>query len=101
MDLHNKEKEVIIDVISKNTIGRIKVYLYGSLARNIRNFESDIDILILSEDKIPNEIIRKIKIAISEGLGGTKIDIVQSTFDSKTPFVELIEDSAVLLWERQ
>lgn len=100
MILSETEKENIIKVISRKIDGRLKIFIYGSRIRNIASKESDIDILILSEKTISNEAIRKIKIELSEALGGTKIDIVQSTFDSKSPFVQLIEDDAVLIWER-
>lgn len=100
MILSETEKENIIRVISRKIDGRLKIFIYGSRIRNIASKESDIDILILLEKTISNEAIRKIKIELSESLGGTKIDIVQSTFDSKSPFVQLIEDDAVLIWER-
>ncbi|ROL58260.1 nucleotidyltransferase domain-containing protein [Bacteroidetes/Chlorobi group bacterium Naka2016] len=100
MILSETEKENIIKVISRKIDGQLKIFIYGSRIRNIASKESDIDILILSEKTISNEAIRKIKIELSEALGGTKIDIVQSTFDSKSPFVQLIEDDAVLIWER-
>ncbi|MCX7908160.1 MAG: nucleotidyltransferase domain-containing protein [Ignavibacteria bacterium] len=100
MQLTKKEKRVIIDTISKKIDGKVKIFLYGSRTRNIKNIDSDIDILILTNKPIPNQLIREIKIEISDALGGTKIDIVNSRFDNKTAFVQLIEETAILLWER-
>lgn len=101
MDLTVNEKKVIIDVISKSISGKVKVFLYGSRARDTKNLESDIDILILTNQNIRIETLRKIKIEISDALAGTKVDIVHSIFDKKNSFVNLIEDNAILLWERQ
>ncbi len=100
MNLSEQEKEVIISLVSKNYAGKLRVLIYGSRSRNSSTLESDIDILIFAENLLSTERLRTIKIEISDTLGGTKIDIVQSTFENKSSFVSLIEDNAVLLWER-
>lgn len=100
MNLSEQEKEAIINVISKNYPGKLRVLIYGSRSRSISTMGSDIDILIFAHNLIPTERLRTIKIEISDTLGGTKIDIVQSTFENKSSFVRLIEDNAILLWER-
>ncbi len=101
MILTKTEKNAIVKIISRRIPGKIQVYIYGSRTRNIKSKDSDIDILILTDNLIANNEIRKLKIEISEALGGTKIDIVQSTFDERTPFVKLVEEDAVLIWERK
>jgi predicted nucleotidyltransferase len=101
MILSEAEKKAIIEVLSSHLKGKSQIYLYGSRARNIDNKESDIDLLILSEQPISNEEVRIMKILISEKLSGTKIDIVVSDFTKKSPFVKLIEENAILLWERR
>lgn len=101
MILTENEKQTIIQKISERIVGKIKILIYGSRVRNIQTKDSDIDILVLTENLVSNEEIRKMKIEISEALGGTKIDIVTTTFDNKSPFVELIEDDAVVIWEKK
>ncbi len=99
MRISKEEKEIIISTISSIITGALKIYLYGSRTRK-NTKGGDIDILILTENPLPYETIRKIKINIFDLLPDVKIDIVSSTFTQKSPFVKLIENDAVLLWER-
>jgi len=99
MVISEKEKETLIKIISTTISGKLKIFLYGSRSRGKTN-DGDIDILILSEFPVPNETIRKIKIQFSDLFPEAKLDIVVNTFSKKTAFVKLIEDTAILLWER-
>lgn len=99
MRISKEEKDTIINTISSVISGTLKIYLYGSRTRK-NTKGGDIDILILTENPLPYETIRKIKIKIYDLLPNVKIDIVSSTFNQKSPFVKLIENDALLLWER-
>ncbi len=101
MHLLENERKAIIEVISGKLEDEVQVYIYGSRSRGLSSEESDIDILILTQSPVPNKTLRQIKIDISDLLGGTKIDIVHSTFDNKTTFINLIEEQAILIWERK
>lgn len=48
-------KEYILDVLSPYTEDIVGVYLYGSYARAEQTEESDIDILVISEKKLPKK----------------------------------------------
>jgi predicted nucleotidyltransferase len=99
MGISEKEKEAIIQIIGSTISGKLKIFLYGSRSRGKKS-DGDIDILVLSETPVPYETIRKIKIRFSDLIPDAKLDIVVSTFSQKSAFVKLIEDTAILLWER-
>jgi predicted nucleotidyltransferase len=73
-----------------------KVYLFGSRTDDNKK-GGDIDILILSDNKIDFDKIMKLRIKFYEKFGEQKLDIVNFTFDEKDPFKDLIMDEAILL----
>lgn len=101
MYLLENERKAIIEVISCRIDGEVQIYIFGSRSRGMKSEDSDIDILILTQSPISNKTLREIKIDISDLLGGSKIDIVHSTFQNKTSFINLIEEQAILIWERK
>jgi len=84
----------------KNEVSSIdsnaKVYLFGSRTDDNKK-GGDIDILILSDNKIDFDKIMKLRIKFYEKFGEQKLDIVNFTFDEKDPFKDLIMDEAILL----
>ncbi|OGV84972.1 MAG: hypothetical protein A3J88_08370, partial [Melioribacter sp. RIFOXYB12_FULL_38_5] len=56
-----------------------KIYLFGSRTKDSLK-GGDIDILILSEKKLPNNLIRKLRTSFYKKFGWQKIDIVNFSF---------------------
>lgn len=73
-----------------------KVYLFGSRADDAAR-GGDIDILILSEKKIPGEQIFEIKLAFWQKFGEQKLDIVNYLFSEQHPFKSVIMKEAIAL----
>jgi len=65
-----------------------RVYLFGSRI-NDDDRGGDIDILILSEDRISLAVRREIKVAFYKVFGYQKLDIVNFCFDEEDSFKEL------------
>lgn len=80
----------------KNIDRDAKVYLFGSRADDHKK-GGDIDILILSKQKIKPENITKLRIKFFDTFGEQKLDIVNFTFDEKSAFKDLILLDAILL----
>jgi predicted nucleotidyltransferase len=73
-----------------------EVFIFGSRAHNeVKG--GDIDILIISEKKIPLEENLRIKIDLKEKLGDQKIDLICQTADKLSPFAELMKVEGVRL----
>ena len=68
---------------------KAKIYLFGSRL-NTNSKGGDIDLLILTKERLPIAFCRKIKIELYKVLGWQKIDIVNFTFDEKHPFKSII-----------
>lgn len=73
-----------------------KVYLFGSRTDDTQK-GGDIDILILTNTKIPIQKILQLKIKFYEHFGEQKLDIINFTYDEKSAFKDLIIDEAILL----
>ena len=84
-----KEQAVIV---SKNA----KIFLFGSRIDDQKK-GGDIDILILSEERIPSKFLRKIRIEFYKKFGIQKLDLINFTFDEENSFKNLILDEAVEL----
>lgn len=92
MRIKNEIAEFIksrINTLFENT----EVYLFGSRTSDGKR-GGDIDILILSEKKIPNHMLRKIRVEFYKKFGWRKLDLVKFTFGESHPFKELILDEA-------
>lgn len=92
-------KQEIIDFL-KHEVSTIdpnaKVYLFGSRTDDTKK-GGDIDILILSNQKIKPEKITKLRIKFFDTFGEQKLDIVNFTFDENSAFKKLILLDAILL----
>jgi predicted nucleotidyltransferase len=92
-------KQEIIDFL-KHEVSNIEpnaqVYLFGSRVDDTKK-GGDIDILILSEEKINLEKIIQLKVKFYKQFGEQKIDIVNFTKTEQSPFKQLILMDAILL----
>lgn len=71
-------------------------YLFGSRTdRSSRG--GDIDILLLTGQKLPLRTILSLRRRILERIGDQKLDLVNFSKDSEAPFKKLILESAVKL----
>ena len=73
-----------------------EVYLFGSRADD-KAKGGDIDILWLTDKKIPNYKVRKFKIGFYKKFGWQKIDIVNFTFRENDVFKKIAMQNAVEL----
>ena len=87
MRLSRYESQVIKKLVEKYIINA-EIYLFGSRVNDNRK-GGDIDILIISENKTPLRILRKINIELEEKLGEQKIDIVSFSKHKLSPFAKL------------
>ena len=78
--------------VSKNA----KIFLFGSRADDQKK-GGDIDILILSEERIPSKLLRKLRIEFYKKFGIQKLDLINFTYDEENAFKNLILDEAVEL----
>jgi predicted nucleotidyltransferase len=70
-----------------------EIYLFGSRIDN-QALGGDIDILILSEQKLDNKKLRLFRLAFYKKFGWQKIDLINFTKDQDTTFKKLILTSA-------
>lgn len=66
-----------------------KIYLFGSRVDDNQK-GGDLDILILSKEKIHFGTTRRIKISFYREFGYQKLDLVNFRFDEESPFKELV-----------
>ena len=69
------------------------LFLFGSRLNN-HETGGDIDILILSDTKIDQRLIRKFRVNFYKQFGWQKIDLVNFTKDEDSTFKELILSTA-------
>ncbi|MCK4923044.1 MAG: nucleotidyltransferase domain-containing protein [Bacteroidales bacterium] len=73
-----------------------KVYLFGSrLDKKSRG--GDIDILIISREKIEYKNLRRFRVGFYKKFGWQKIDLVNFTHDDNATFKQLVLQNAILL----
>ena len=73
-----------------------EVYLFGSRADD-NTKGGDIDILWLTDKKIPNYKIRKFKISFYKKFGWQRIDVVNFTFQADDIFKKVAMQNAIEL----
>ncbi len=84
----------------KDTAGRMfpgaALFLFGSRVDDQAK-GGDIDLMIVSEEKLHASKIRAFRIAFIKRFGWQKLDIVNYTTDENPPFRQLISDTSILL----
>jgi predicted nucleotidyltransferase len=78
------------------SIPNVNIYLFGSRVDDSAK-GGDIDLLLLTEEKLPLVSINRIRRLILNDIGEQKIDIVNFTKSIKHPFKSLALESAVRL----
>ena len=78
------------------SIPNVDIYLFGSRVDDSAK-GGDIDLLLLTEEKLPLVSINRIRRLILNDIGEQKIDIVNFTKSIKHPFKSLALESAVRL----
>ncbi len=95
MRLSPKHKNYII-TLAEQLLPEVKIYLFGS--RTDDNAKGgDIDLLLLSQTKLPTTLLRKFRIALYKHIGWQKIDAVNFTFEDNSTFKQIALENAVLL----
>jgi len=92
-------KQEIVDftlAYVKNNFTGAKVYLFGSRTDDNKK-GGDIDILILSKERLSISDLSKLRIELYKKIGEQKIDLVNYTFNDKNPFKDIVLEFAVEL----
>ncbi len=95
MRISNEIKFFLKDNFGK-LIPEAKLYLFGSRVDDSLK-GGDIDILVLSNEYIDKNKIRKIRIDFFRKFGWQKIDIVNFKFNDDNVFKRLVENTAIEL----
>lgn len=66
----------------------MEIYLFGSRVHDNQR-GGDIDILILSSERLSRRFLREVKVNFYERFGYQKIDLVNFTFEEEDSFKEL------------
>ncbi len=75
---------------------KAEVYLFGSRTDDEAR-GGDIDILILSEERLPITSVRVLRREFFKSFGWQKLDLVNFLFNEEDPFKNLISDQLVRL----
>lgn len=87
------EIKAFIKESAKTLFPEAEIYLFGSRV-NDNALGGDIDLLILSERKIEQKLIRSFRINFYKRFGWQKIDVVNFTKAEKNTFKQLILTNA-------
>ena len=100
------QNKLIQDLMQLSSFEDIKIdriVLFGSCARNEHKVGSDLDLLILSEEKLSKHITGEIASALEDELEGISTDIIFYTnaeFQNSTcMLVREIRKDGIVLWE--
>lgn len=74
----------------------VRLFLFGSRV-NDDALGGDIDVMILSANKIDKRYLRTIRIEFYKKFGWQKIDLVNFTYDDNSVFKQLIQTNAIEL----
>lgn len=86
--------------------GLIEVRLFGSCARGEAKLGSDVDLLLLFNEEIPDRRSRgSLYCEVSEEIEGVKTDLAFYTTkdynENKLPFSKAVRKESILIWEAQ
>ena len=95
MRLDKEIRDFLKEAITENIPGA-DVYLFGSRT-NDQARGGDIDILILTHEKIDKKIFRSIRVEFFKKFGWQKLDLVNFTYNDQSPFRKLIQTEAIEL----
>jgi uncharacterized protein len=93
--ISHSEKEAILQNVSSFAPGS-EVYLFGSRTRP-EDRGGDIDLLVLTDTKLPLSRVRAMRRSILSKIGEQKLDIVNFPRDAKHPFKDIALAGSVRL----
>ncbi len=91
-----KEIAEFITHYVKENFPDARVYLFGSRADDNKK-GGDIDVLILSNEKLSFSDLSKMRISFYKSFGEQKIDLVNFTYFEDSPFKEIALSQAIKL----
>ena len=92
----NKDIENFISQYIKENFSGANVFLFGSRTDDNKK-SGDIDVLILSEEKLSFSDLSKMRFSFYKTFGEQKIDLVNFTFSEENPFKNIALEQAVEL----
>lgn len=95
MRLDNDIRDFLKKEIAKKVPGS-EIYLFGSRTDDQAR-GGDIDILILTRDRVDKKIFRAIRVEFFKKFGWQKLDLVSFPFEDQSPFRKLIQSEAIRL----
>jgi len=92
-------------ILSAGIIDLHSIILFGSCANGKLKATSDIDLLIISQEKVPRSIRSDLYSECQEPIRGVSTDLVFYTFDeyqnSTSLFINSIKKEGVCIWTNQ
>ena len=95
MRISPSEKETIVEHVSSFAPGS-EIYLFGSRTHSEAR-GGDIDLLVLTDTKLPLSRVREMRRSILRKIGEQKLDIVNFPRDTKHPFKDIALAGSVRL----
>jgi len=95
MRLANDIRDFLKNEIAEKVPGA-EIYLFGSRTDD-KARGGDIDILVLTNERVDKKIFRPIRVEFFKKFGWQKLDLVNFSFDDQSAFKKLIQSNAVRL----
>ena len=102
---HNKLQQDLDYLLSKNFSDLLEIRVFGSCATGQYKASSDIDLLVITKEKLENRFLRgEIQETLDEPLDGVSTDVVfytmESYLKSQDVFSSELRKYSFLLWKR-
>lgn len=92
----NKDMQLFFKQEVQKINPEARVYLFGSRTDDTKK-GGDIDILILSPEKIDMRKIIQLRVKLYQQFGEQKLDVVNFTYHEQSPLKDIILEDAILL----
>ncbi len=94
-DIKKAEFEIISDILKKNLPADYKIWVFGSRTKNKAGFNSDLDLAIEGNTKVPSQIMRQLKEDFTQSKLPYTVDILDMN-DIEDNFKNIIDGQKVL-----
>jgi len=91
----NQLKEIILSQIDTQ---KVMVFLFGSRVSDHHPSRADVDIGLLSHDKLPNHLFHKIRNAVDDTIIPLEVDLIDFTRVTPSFKKEVLKD--IIIWNK-